>query len=128
MSSFSHQFPTKFVYFLIGSDVKQKNFNFIKQQDFSATQSTRNSIFLFRDSVLAMYSATFLAWIAGLKASAMLHTQLLSHVFHNPMSFFDVTPSGRVLARFSNDVNTIDDRLINNIRQCLMTSLRVRVS
>lgn len=72
-----------------------------------------------------MYSTTFLAWIAGLRASVVLHTHLLSNVLKNPMNFFDVTPSGRILARFSNDVNTLDDRLINTLRQCLMTSLRV---
>lgn len=82
----------------------------------------------YRNLVLAMYLTTFLAWIAGLQASAILHNSLLSHVLHNPMNFFDVTPSGRILARFSNDVNTVDDRLINSIRQCLMTLLRVRAN
>jgi ATP-binding cassette subfamily C (CFTR/MRP) protein 1 len=73
-----------------------------------------------------MYSATFLAWLAGLKASAILHNSLLSNILKCPMDFFDATPTGRLLARFSHDVNTLDDRLINNFRSVVLTSLRVR--
>jgi ABC-type multidrug transport system fused ATPase/permease subunit len=73
-----------------------------------------------------MYFATFLALIAGLQAAATLHDSLLSNVLKCPMGFFDVTPKGRLLARFSHDVNTTDDRLINNIRQTIMATLRVR--
>lgn len=77
-------------------------------------------------SVLAMYFGTFLSWIAGLRAAVLLHNILLSNVLKCPMDFFEITPTGRILARFSHDINTLDDRLINNLRQCLMTSLRVR--
>lgn len=79
-------------------------------------------------SVLAMYSATFLAWIAGLKASVVLHNCLMSNIVKCPMVFFDSTPKGRILARFSHDINTLDDRLINNFRQLMNTGLRVRES
>lgn len=75
-----------------------------------------------------MYAGTFLAWVSGLKAAQILHNFLLSNIMKCPMDFFDVTPKGRLVARFSHDVNTLDDRLINCIRQAMMTSLRVRFS
>lgn len=76
--------------------------------------------------MLAMYFGVYFAWRSGLKASVILHNILLSNILKCPLGFFDVTPTGRVLARFSHDINTLDDRLINNLRGCLMTSLRVR--
>lgn len=75
-----------------------------------------------------MYFVTFLAWLAGLKAAVMLHNRLLSNILRCPMDFFDITPQGRILARFSHDINTLDDRLINNFRQVLITAWRVRLT
>jgi ABC-type multidrug transport system fused ATPase/permease subunit len=47
--------------------------------------------------------------IGGLKAANFLHRSLLNNVMRLPVStYFDVTPVGRVLARFSSDVNVID--------------------
>lgn len=82
--------------------------------------------FSLQRSVLAMYLATFIAWVAGLRAAVFLHNILLSNVLKCPMEFYEVTPKGRLLARFSHDINTIDDRLINNFRQVLITGSRVR--
>ena len=36
---------------------------------------------------------------------------MLTTVMHAPMSFFDTTPLGRVIARFSKDQNTLDKQL-----------------
>jgi len=73
----------------------------------------------------AMLSATFIAWMAGLKASVILHNRLLNRILKTPNGFFDITPTGRILARFSHDLNTIDDRLVQNMRQFLNTAIRV---
>lgn len=40
-----------------------------------------------------------------------MHEALLTIVYHWPMSIFDTTPVGRILNRFSADVNTIDNTL-----------------
>lgn len=42
------------------------------------------------------------------KASVMLHNYMAGNVFRNPMRFFDATPTGRILSRFSSDVEVID--------------------
>jgi ATP-binding cassette, subfamily C (CFTR/MRP), member 10 len=47
----------------------------------------------------------------GLVAARELHDQLLSAVLMAPTAFFDATPSGRLLNRFSSDTAAADDSL-----------------
>ncbi|XP_068850410.1 ATP-binding cassette sub-family C member 10 [Capricornis sumatraensis] len=46
-----------------------------------------------------------------LRAAATLHRRLLGRVLMAPVTFFDSTPTGRVLNRFSSDVACADDSL-----------------
>ena len=64
----------------------------------------------------------------GVRASKELHQNLLSSVFRAPMSFFDTTPTGRILSRFSKDMYTIDAELSNFIDFVLFMVLSVLVS
>lgn len=48
---------------------------------------------------------------AGLTAAKQLHVQLLTAVIYRPCTFFEQTPSGRILNRFSSDQATADDSL-----------------
>ncbi|KAF9136196.1 Canalicular multispecific organic anion transporter 2 [Mortierella sp. GBA39] len=50
---------------------------------------------------------------ARIRASELLHRNFLTKIMRLPMSFFDTTPLGRVLNRFSSDFASIDDRLPN---------------
>ncbi|VFQ87273.1 unnamed protein product [Cuscuta campestris] len=47
----------------------------------------------------------------GLRAAVKVHDQLLKNLTIAPISFFDQTPSGRILNRLSSDLYTIDDSL-----------------
>ena len=49
-------------------------------------------------------------------ASAYLHRTMLANILRGPMEFFDVTPIGRILNRFSKDIDTIDTLLPSNLR------------
>ncbi|XP_038817599.1 multidrug resistance-associated protein 5-like [Salvelinus namaycush] len=46
-----------------------------------------------------------------LKASSRLHEELFRKILRSPMKFFDTTPTGRILNRFSKDMDEVDTRL-----------------
>lgn len=44
-------------------------------------------------------------------AAIKMHTILLNGILSAPNSFFDQTPIGRILSRFSQDIESVDDDL-----------------
>ncbi|KAA8543105.1 hypothetical protein F0562_021400 [Nyssa sinensis] len=46
--------------------------------------------------------------VLGLKTAQIFFRQILHSILHAPMSFFDTTPSGRILSRASTDQTNID--------------------
>uniref|UniRef100_A0A0G4HMQ0 Uncharacterized protein n=1 Tax=Chromera velia CCMP2878 TaxID=1169474 RepID=A0A0G4HMQ0_9ALVE len=59
------------------------------------------------------------------KASRQLHSKMLTSVLRAPSSFFDTTPLGRVIARFSRDTDQMDRQLPENLRGLLFTAFTV---
>ncbi|KAF9912167.1 hypothetical protein EC991_000577 [Linnemannia zychae] len=57
-------------------------------------------------SALVTYSAMVLAIV---RAARRLHERLLNKVLRLPMSFFDTTPLGRIVNRFSSDILSVDE-------------------
>uniref|UniRef100_A0AAR2KZ46 ATP-binding cassette, sub-family C (CFTR/MRP), member 9 n=1 Tax=Pygocentrus nattereri TaxID=42514 RepID=A0AAR2KZ46_PYGNA len=47
----------------------------------------------------------------GLSAATNLHHNLLNKIIHAPLRFFDITPLGQILNRFSADTNIIDQHI-----------------
>lgn len=55
---------------------------------------------------------TIVLWVyCAIKGSVVLHNKMAKAVVRSPMSFFETTPIGRVLNRFSTDVNRVDEGL-----------------
>ncbi|XP_038063723.1 multidrug resistance-associated protein 1-like [Patiria miniata] len=69
--------------------------------------------------------ASFTLSFGVLRAARSLYQHLLSNVLRAPMSFFDTTPMGRILNRFSKDTHTIDDVIPNNLAAYLAASIRI---
>ncbi|MBA0691011.1 hypothetical protein Goari_008659 [Gossypium aridum] len=67
-------------------------------------------IFCIINSSLTLVRAFSFAF-GGLKAAVQVHNTLLNKVINAPAQFFDQTPGGRILNRFSSDLYTIDDSL-----------------
>ncbi|KAF9129913.1 hypothetical protein BGW39_003648 [Mortierella sp. 14UC] len=49
--------------------------------------------------------------VCGIQASKVLHENLLDRVLRLPMAFFDTTPMGRIVNRFSSDFYSIDSQM-----------------
>ena len=63
--------------------------------------------------------------IASYNASKRLHSQLLDTVVHCPMSFFETTPSGRILNRFTKDINNLDYQIPQNLSSLLVGGMAI---
>lgn len=59
---------------------------------------------------------TILFALGSLKAARHLHFRLLHNILRLPVSFFDTTPLGRIINRFSRDTDVIDAFLPNMMR------------
>ncbi|GMP87698.1 hypothetical protein CsSME_00039965 [Camellia sinensis var. sinensis] len=59
-------------------------------------------------SIVLITIRAFLVTIVGLKTAQIYFKQILHSILHAPMSFFDTTPSGRILSRASTDQTNID--------------------
>ncbi|KAK2876925.1 hypothetical protein Q8A67_021021 [Cirrhinus molitorella] len=70
--------------------------------------------------VLVMFSSFTLA-LGKIQAARKLHQALLDNKFHTPQSFFDTTPIGRIINRFSKDIYVIDEVLPSTILMFLGT-------
>ncbi|KAF9977214.1 hypothetical protein BGZ73_006687 [Actinomortierella ambigua] len=49
--------------------------------------------------------------VARVRAAEVIHSTMLRNVLRLPMSFFDTTPLGRIINRFSSDLYSIDEHL-----------------
>ena len=90
-----------------------------------------------RDLFLGVYGALGLsqalfilfasiAMAAGSRvASRHLHQRMLVNIMHSPMSFFETTPQGRIMNRFSKDISGVDDMVPRSLTSFLRTFLSV---
>ncbi|EAA12849.5 AGAP008437-PA, partial [Anopheles gambiae str. PEST] len=69
---------------------------------------------------IALFIGSVLLALGCLKAAEESHNKLLESSMHMPMSFFDTTPLGRIINRFSKDVDVVDNILPATIRAWLL--------
>uniref|UniRef100_A0A8C3AFR5 ABC-type glutathione-S-conjugate transporter n=1 Tax=Cyclopterus lumpus TaxID=8103 RepID=A0A8C3AFR5_CYCLU len=64
---------------------------------------------------------SFTLAMGNIGAARKLHFNLLTNKFHTPQSFFDTTPLGRIINRFSKDIYIIDEALPSTVLMFLAT-------
>ena len=76
-------------------------------------------------SIPSIYLTNFFLYLAYHHGNM---DQLTSAVLYSPMSFYDTTPLGRILNRFSKDMYTIDEQLPNTVRMYIITIARITLA
>lgn len=66
-------------------------------------------------SAFVSYFSDLLPTLGGLYAATNIHKALLRTILHVPLSFLDRNPTGRILSRFSVDVEILDNDLPDDL-------------
>ncbi|KAI6099033.1 hypothetical protein F5141DRAFT_1144217 [Pisolithus sp. B1] len=68
-------------------------------------------------------AGALILWVyCTLRSSKYLHDSMLNSVLHAPLSFFDLTPTGRIMNLFSRDIYVVDQVLGRVMMNLLRTS------
>eukprot|EP01029_Cantina_marsupialis_P002873 TRINITY_DN1275_c0_g1_i4.p1 TRINITY_DN1275_c0_g1~~TRINITY_DN1275_c0_g1_i4.p1 ORF type:complete len:1316 (+),score=553.55 TRINITY_DN1275_c0_g1_i4:63-4010(+) len=79
-------------------------------------------------NIFSQFGMTYLFMTGALNASTRLHDGLLVSMLRAPVKFFDITPIGRVLNRFSKDVDQADQQLRESMHMFFSTGLQIVMS
>ncbi|XP_071617431.1 multidrug resistance-associated protein 1 isoform X5 [Heliangelus exortis] len=74
---------------------------------------------------IAVFGYSMVVSIGGIFASRHLHLNLLHNVLRSPMSFFERTPSGNLVNRFSKELDTIDSTIPPIIKMFMGSTFNV---
>eukprot|EP00804_Cyclotella_cryptica_P002770 CCRYP_021220-RD/>CCRYP_021220-RD protein AED:0.04 eAED:0.04 QI:576/1/1/1/1/0.85/7/1584/1189 len=98
----------------------------------SQSGGSSNSFFYLGIYALINFCAMFSTWgrlllfnFSSIRASKSMFERLLDVILNAPMAFFDTTPIGRVVNRFSKDMYTVDEQLVVSARSYLSTVVAV---
>jgi len=78
--------------------------------------------------LVLILSSTLSLMLFGVRASRSTHNQLLDSVLRAPISFFDRTPTGRIVSRFARDTNQIDKKLPESLLHFSLVVVAVLMS
>lgn len=77
-------------------------------------------------SAFSTLTQTIILWIfCTIHGSTYLHNLMTASVLRAPMSFFETTPIGRILNRFSNDIYKVDSILGRSFSQFFVNTVKV---
>jgi ATP-binding cassette subfamily C (CFTR/MRP) protein 1 len=68
--------------------------------------------------VFTIFLSTLALYLGALKAARVMHLKVLQNMIKAPMSFFETVPLGRIINRFSKDIEVIDNDLPVTLRAC----------
>ncbi|KID75814.1 multidrug resistance-associated protein 1, partial [Metarhizium brunneum ARSEF 3297] len=79
-----------------------------------------------RGSAVLVFVQSMILWLAcSIKASRTLHERMVFAVFRSPMSFFEQTPAGQILSRFTRtDIYRIDESLARQFNALFVSAAR----
>ncbi|CAF0825031.1 unnamed protein product [Rotaria sp. Silwood1] len=100
-----------------GTMEKVNNIRLMNDIEWNAHRNERFYIYCILVGILLFL--TFLRTIAAklmcLNAGRILHNKMFQRIIRCPIYFFDTNPVGRILNRFTNDVNIMDERLSESV-------------
>ncbi|WVN85580.1 uncharacterized protein L203_100729 [Cryptococcus depauperatus CBS 7841] len=76
-------------------------------------------------TIFSVLSFAMLKLVCALKASKTLHDKSFGALMRSPLSFFELTPTGRILNLFSRDIFVIDEVLIQALGGFFRTGAQV---
>ncbi len=84
---------------------------------------------LFSAGLLICDSGFSIAWmIVMTRLSTVIHSRMMGSMLGSPVRFFDSTPSGRIINRFSIDLGEVDSTLGSSGIQLLRTIMEISLS
>ncbi|NBO38990.1 ATP-binding cassette domain-containing protein [bacterium] len=79
-------------------------------------------------TVLAERARSVVLFDGGVRAGTTFFEKLLNGVLHAPMRFFDTSPQGRILNRFTSDTSAIDSSMPSSVGQFLTAFIGIFAS
>uniref|UniRef100_A0A0D9W8R3 ABC transporter C family member 13 n=1 Tax=Leersia perrieri TaxID=77586 RepID=A0A0D9W8R3_9ORYZ len=76
-------------------------------------------------SALCVFARSMLVSLIGLLTSEKFFKNMLNCIMRAPMSFFDSTPTGRILNRASNDQSVLDLEIANKLGWCVFSVIQI---
>ncbi|XP_069691069.1 ATP-binding cassette sub-family C member Sur isoform X2 [Periplaneta americana] len=70
-------------------------------------------------SIMLSLSSNGIGQYAGARARRVLHDHMLHNILQCPVRFFEYTPIGRIINRFSTDMSVIDKKIATSIQRLL---------
>lgn len=70
---------------------------------------------------LSALSNTVMFVYGGYRAAKLIHERAMARIIRSPMSFFDSTPIGRILTRFSKDLDVVDSYVAEEFNSLIVT-------